>query len=137
MSKKFRSLVLKSTFKEIERLEPYLRDLQQWADFSDEQFFDIRLATNEAVSNAIVHGNNNDASNKVRIDASLKGNILEISVQDEGPGINLDNIPDPRDEENLLKQSGRGIFLIKQRADDVSSQKKESKLTMRFEIDGE
>lgn len=133
--KKLDTLTLTSSFEEIERLEPFLEALQEKAGFGDDRFERIRLAVNEAVTNAVLHGNKEDASKNVHITARREKNRVVISVQDEGPGFNPETLPDPLKEENLLKDSGRGIFLIQQYADEVEFSENATKLTMRFELD--
>ncbi len=130
--KELDTLTLTSSFDEIERLEPFLEDLQEKAGFGDDPFERIRLAVNEAVTNAVVHGNKEDDSKSVHITAYSEKSGLIISVQDEGPGFDPQTLPDPLQEENLLKDSGRGIFLIKQYADEVEFSENATKLTMRF-----
>jgi serine/threonine-protein kinase RsbW len=133
-AKNSKTLILQSTEKQIRRLKPFLEDLRKWFDFDEERFTEIRLALNEAVTNAIIHGNKNDASKKVYISASRNEKGLIISVKDEGEGFNVNNIPDPTEKDNLLKPSGRGIFLIKQQADEVSFTQKAT-ITMQFYLE--
>lgn len=133
----FKNLTLNSSFEEIERLEPYLQKLQVWAGFGDGQMIRIQMAVNEAATNAIIHGNKEDSSKKVEVSARKDCNTLKITVRDEGPGFDPDSLPDPLQEENLLKDSGRGVFLIKQYADEVEFSKNATKLTMHFKLDEE
>jgi serine/threonine-protein kinase RsbW len=129
------SLTLHSSFEEIKKLEPFLEALQERQNFSDDQFERVRLAANEAVTNGIVHGNQEDAAKSVHISVSASDDTLKISVQDEGPGFDPETLPDPLEEGNLLKDSGRGIFLIKQYADEVEFSENATKLTMRFALE--
>lgn len=129
-------LVLQSSFDQINRLESFLKQLQKEAGFDDQLFSQIRLALNEAVTNAIVHGNKEDASKTVHISASHDNNMLEISVRDEGAGFEPSSLPNPLDNENLLKESGRGVFLIKQYSDEVTFSNGGRTLTMRFALLG-
>src|SRR5688572_16506699 len=81
----------------------------------------VELALDEALTNAIIHGNQNDTSKAVRIGVALKKDAsLLIIVKDVGSGFDLTRVPEPTAEENLLMNHGRGIFLIKRLADDVS-----------------
>ncbi len=73
----------------------------------------------EAAVNAVLHGNAYDTSKKVTIGFDTTGNDLVISIADQGRGLNPEEIPDPLAPENLLKQSGRGIFLIRTFMDEV------------------
>ena len=94
------------------------------------------LALSEAVTNAVIHGNKQDPSKKVFVTASLDENsAIHISVQDEGPGFEPQSLPDPLKEDNLMKPSGRGVFLMKQYADDVSYNDKGNKVTLRFSVE--
>lgn len=130
----FNKLVLQSSFDQIDRLEPYLKSIREQVEFSDDQFSRIRLSVNEAVTNAIIHGNKEDPSKKVRITAEFQENTLKVSVKDEGSGFDPSSLPDPLQNKNLLKESGRGIFLIKQYADEVDFSDNGTKLTMQFNL---
>ena len=80
----------------------------------------VELALDEALANAVVHGNQSDSSKAVRIGVALKEDGgLVIIVKDVGPGFDVTCIPEPTAEENLLMTHGRGIFLIKQLVDDL------------------
>lgn len=86
---------------------------------SEEAAFGIDLAVREAVTNAVIHGNQEDENKTV--DVTLKGSpdAVEISVHDQGPGFNPEEVPDPTAAENLLKTSGRGIFFMRTFMDEV------------------
>jgi serine/threonine-protein kinase RsbW len=73
----------------------------------------------EAVANAINHGNRADLNKKIEISVCVDRNKLNIEVQDEGEGFDVTKLPDPLAPENLLKPTGRGIFLIKAFMDNV------------------
>ncbi len=73
----------------------------------------IGMSVRESVTNAIQHGNKLDQSKKVDIRFEVAPDQLEISVQDQGNGFRVDDLPNPLDPENLLKPSGRGIFYIR------------------------
>lgn len=80
----------------------------------------VELALDEALANAIIHGNQGDTSKAVRIGVALKKDAsLLIIVKDVGSGFDITRLPEPTAKENLLMNHGRGIFLIKQLADDV------------------
>jgi serine/threonine-protein kinase RsbW len=82
------------------------------------------MAVRESVINAIVHGNRSDAAKRVFIDFSARPQSdpvdFIVRVRDQGNGFDPDRLNDPLTAENVLKASGRGIFLIKQFMDDVS-----------------
>jgi serine/threonine-protein kinase RsbW len=88
-----------------------LEDVQR-NGFQGQSFFAINLALEEALTNAIKHGNRLDPAKKVHIEAKVTPKRAEITVEDEGPGFDRGGVPDPTSHENLEKCSGRGILLI-------------------------
>lgn len=130
-----KKLTLNSSLEEIERLEPFLNELQQWAGFDDEDRSQIMLVLSEAVSNAIVHGNQQNIDKKVFIEAERTAKILKVTVRDEGEGFNPHSLPNPLKEENLLNEGGRGVYLIKQYADDTQFSKGGTEITVTFHLD--
>jgi serine/threonine-protein kinase RsbW len=82
------------------------------AGFKGSEFFAIKLALEEALVNAIRHGNRLDPAKHVRIEARITPKKVEFLIEDEGPGFDRKGVPDPTAEENLEKCSGRGILLI-------------------------
>lgn len=129
-----KKLVLNSYFNEVERLESYIDELQEWADFGKEDYDRIMLTLSEATTNAIVHGNLENPRKKVRIVTFLKKRTLTISVWDEGKGFDPKALPDPLREENLLNEGGRGVYLIEKYADKVTYSRNGTKITMTFEL---
>jgi len=85
----------------------------------DEKLTNVLLAVTEATTNAIIHANKCDKNKKVTIDASVENSKLIIKIKDEGEGFDPGNIPDPTEPENLLKDSGRGIYLMRVYMDDL------------------
>lgn len=98
--------------------------------YPEKPLFSIKLALEEAIINAIKHGNKNDPTKKVHVEAIVGADKTEISVEDEGPGFDRASVPDPTAEENLCKCSGRGILLIESYMDSVSYSKNGRRLTM-------
>lgn len=89
----------------------------------DEKIFTGVLLASEAVTNAIEHGNENDASKRVLIEFQFIPGRAECWVEDEGAGFDRDAVADPLASENLLEDGGRGIFLIERLADEVVYEK--------------
>jgi CheY-like chemotaxis protein len=87
-------------------------------------------ALDEAFVNAVKHGNKHDHSKLVRITADLSSKEARFTVEDEGEGFNVSDIPDPRDPENLFKTSGRGVLLIYNIMDEVAYNERGNRLTM-------
>lgn len=87
--------------------------------FSQEQLHDIRLSLEEALVNAIKHGNNADPHLSVQLSVESSDTSLTITVSDQGKGFDFKHLPDPTAPVNLEKLSGRGVFLILNRMDKV------------------
>jgi len=88
------------------------------------------VALDEAFVNAVKHGNHNDPRKLVRITAELSAKEARFTVEDEGDGFNVQEIPDPRDPSNLFKSSGRGVLLIYNIMDEVQYNERGNRLTM-------
>ena len=102
-----------------EVVESAADQLASEAGLDDDQRFHIAMAVREAAINAILHGNEYDATRQIEVTLENTGADLVISIADEGRGFNPDKVPNPLAEENLLRGSGRGIFLIRQLMDEV------------------
>jgi serine/threonine-protein kinase RsbW len=89
------------------------------AGFDDEEVMKISMAVREAAVNAVLHGNAYDPTKKVMLAFERTPNDLVITIRDQGKGLDAGKIPDPLAPENLLKTSGRGIFLIRSFMDVV------------------
>ena len=87
--------------------------------FNEEAAFGIDMAVREAVTNAVLHGNQREATKKVEVTFRGSPSVIEITVRDRGAGFNLANVPDPTDPQNLLKASGRGILFMRTFMDEV------------------
>jgi serine/threonine-protein kinase RsbW len=79
----------------------------------------LMLSVTEATTNAIIHANKCDETKLVKIDVKIEDSKVIITVKDEGIGFNPGKIPDPTEPENLLKDSGRGIYLMRFYMDDL------------------
>lgn len=85
----------------------------------DDKIPGIILAVTEATTNAIIHANKSEINKLVKIAAFIENNSLVIKIKDEGKGFDPSKIPDPTAPENLLKDSGRGIYLMKVYMDEL------------------
>jgi len=97
--------------------------------------FDVRLAAQEAIVNAVEHGNHCDERKKIRIRCDVKDGSVIVVVRDEGDGFDPVTVPDPTLPENVLKEHGRGIFLMRNLCDEVrySPQGNEVTLIKKFQ----
>jgi serine/threonine-protein kinase RsbW len=82
-------------------------------EFSPRDVFGVRLALEEALVNAIKHGNRMDPAKQVKIICQISRDKVRIEIEDEGPGFNPDEVPDPTADENLERPCGRGIMLMR------------------------
>ncbi|MDZ4712518.1 MAG: ATP-binding protein [bacterium] len=112
------NLTLNSNRSEIQKFEEFLESVNSKFNLSAERFINLQIASSEAVVNAIVHGNNEDASKKVYVEIQFDDKSMLIKIRDEGKGFDLQTLPDPTSNENILKESGRGIFIIRSLVDD-------------------
>jgi serine/threonine-protein kinase RsbW len=92
-------------------------------NFSQEDIFAVHLALEEALINAIKHGNKMDPDKEVKIDSSMGSDRIEISMTDEGDGFDPEAVPDPRLGENLYKNEGRGLLLMQSYMDVIEYNK--------------
>ncbi len=84
-----------------------------------EKVASLLLAVTEAVTNAIIHANKSDKNKLVKISVEKKDGKLFIKIKDQGKGFDPSNVPDPTAPENLLKDSGRGLYLMRFYMDDL------------------
>ena len=82
-------------------------------EYSMRDVFGVRLALEEALVNAIKHGNGLDPDKTVRVNCLIEDDLLRVEIEDQGPGFNMSDVPDPTADENLERPCGRGIMLIK------------------------
>jgi serine/threonine-protein kinase RsbW len=113
-------LTCKSSPREIACVERFLQRINKTLRLDDGTMYRLLVSCTEAVNNAIVHGNKNNPDRRVTIRCTATEKAITIRVKDEGEGFNAENLPDPREEKNLLKESGRGVFLIRSLMDDVA-----------------
>jgi serine/threonine-protein kinase RsbW len=100
-------------------LEEFIIGIAEKYNLDKNKFNNLVLSFSEAVSNSIVHGNKLDKSKKVFIKVIVDGEKMIISIKDEGNGFDLKSVPDPTKPENLLKDSGRGIHIMKSFVDNL------------------
>ena len=110
-------LTFSSTTANIAIVENLVDELCETHSIKEDFYGNILIALTEAVNNAIVHGNKLDEDKQVRLAVSHSGEVLKFTIQDEGPGFDYDNLPDPTAPENIEKPNGRGVFLMKNLAD--------------------
>lgn len=112
-------MVIKSDLRNVARVEKVTEKIANHMHFTDEEKDSLAIAVTEIVGNAIVHGNKRDKTKRVTIDFEYKDKTIAVIIQDEGEGFNVGEIANPLEPENLLKESGRGIFIVRALMDVV------------------
>jgi len=112
-------LVLPSHIEAVADAAAAATDFVQNCGVAEEVAFGIDMAIREAVTNAMVHGNKEDEAKTVEVTLNCLGNALQIEVKDQGEGFDPTGVPDPTDPANIMKTSGRGIFLMRSFMDEV------------------
>ncbi len=100
-------------------LEEFIIEVANKAALSKDKLNNLALSFSEAVSNSIVHGNKLDKTKKIRIIVKIEKQKLIIILKDEGKGFDLKTVPDPTKQENIFKESGRGIHIMRNFLDDL------------------
>jgi serine/threonine-protein kinase RsbW len=108
-----KNLKITSNRSEILKFEKLLEEINGEFGLNHDRFINLQIAVSEALVNAIVHGNKENPDKFVLIDIEFDDSKLVIRIKDQGEGFNLEEIPDPTNNNNLLKEHGRGIFIIK------------------------
>lgn len=104
----------------IRMIESFIDNSKEKFHLDEDLYGNIMIAVTEAVNNAIKHGNKSNSEKNVTLTLTLTESEIKFKVEDQGPGFDHHNLPDPTAPENLEKPSGRGIFLMKHLADEVS-----------------
>ncbi|MBX7094359.1 MAG: ATP-binding protein [Flavobacteriales bacterium] len=99
---------------------------------NEDHYGNILIALTEAVNNAILHGNKQDPSKNITLTFENKETGLSFVVEDEGDGFDFQHLPDPTDPANLEKPNGRGVFLMKNLADEVTFTNQGKRVELKF-----
>jgi len=112
-------LEITSDTNNLRKVEKLSARVSHYAALSDSESDDLAIVTTELVNNAIQHGNKNNPDKKVTITFLVNSNYIEIRIKDEGTGFNPEKLKNPLAPENIMRESGRGIFLIKYLMDNI------------------
>jgi serine/threonine-protein kinase RsbW len=110
--------LLDSTLESVDDAEALAVGAARRAGFGEDDLTKIAMAVRESMVNAVVHGNRYNANKKVRVAVANSPERFTITIADEGQGFDFGNLPDPLAPENLMRTSGRGIFLIRSFMDE-------------------
>src|SRR6185312_12044796 len=107
-----------STLESVDSAEELAVKMAERAGVEEDELIKVGMAVRESMVNAVVHGNRYNANKKVRFSIAAEPGRFIIQVGDEGEGFDFNSLPDPLAPENLMKTSGRGIFLMRSFMDD-------------------
>ncbi|MDX1444591.1 ATP-binding protein [Lishizhenia sp.] len=129
-----KSIEVDSTIDNLTKVEAFVDDVCLEMDVRDESYGNVLIAVTEAFNNAVQHGNQGKSTCKVVVKAYEDTGFIKLSVKDEGDGFDYDNLPDPTAPENLEKENGRGVFLMKSLADEVEFEEKGALVILSFKL---
>lgn len=122
-------LDLESTLESVDLAEETVLREAQELGFDEDDQHRIGMSVRECMVNAVVHGNCYNARKKVHVTVSRAPDRLAVTITDEGEGFDLNSLPDPLANENLLRHSGRGLLLIQAFMDEFQMRAREPKGT--------
>ncbi len=128
------TLQLPSKPESITQLETLIEQIADKHQVSEDTFANMMTCLNEIAINAIVHGNKLDENKKVIVNADVDAKRVIWTITDEGEGFDYDHLPDPTAEENLENLTGRGVFIVKQLADQCVFNTKGNEVELHFKI---
>jgi serine/threonine-protein kinase RsbW len=126
VSNKRVEVTLESQLDSVSLAEEMCTRIAAAAGFDDDDCFKIGMSVREGVINAYNYGSQKQADKKIFLTFELTPEKLIVRVQDQGKGFKLEDVPDPLADENLLKSSGRGIFLMRSFMDEFDVQKSDA-----------
>ncbi len=109
-----------SNAENIHLVEKMIDNVCEELKVNEDHYGNILIALTEAVNNAIHHGNKLDPAKTTFVSCDFESNKLTFKVEDQGKGFDYTNLPDPTSPENLENPNGRGIFLMKNLADEIA-----------------
>jgi serine/threonine-protein kinase RsbW len=121
--------LLNSTLESVDEAERRVLHVAGQLGLEEDDLHALGMAVREAAVNAVVHGNRYSAKKKVHLKVSHTADRLTIVIADEGEGFDESSIPDPLASENLMRQSGRGLLLIRAFVDEFELKRREPKGT--------
>lgn len=135
MDKGLYSLQLSSNENSVAVVENFVDDLVSTLNIGDDVYANLMTCLNEAVTNAIFHGNKQNPNKLVYLNLEIiNQKRLVFTIADQGEGFNFNNLPDPTAPENLENLSGRGVFIMKQLADQCIFNTKGNEVELHFKF---
>ncbi len=125
-------ILIPSLPQNIRIVESFIDNAKDKYYLNDDIYGNIMIAVTESVNNAIIHGNKLDITKNVHLSLELLENEVKFTVQDEGEGFDVNNLPDPTAPENISKPGGRGIFLMQNLCDKVNFEDNGRRVELSF-----
>lgn len=129
------SIEIPSLIENIRIVESFIDNAKDKYELTDDVYGNIMIAVIESVNNAILHGNQTNKQKNVRLSANLLEGEIIFSVSDQGSGFDYKNLPDPTAPENVEKIGGRGIFLMRNLADEIQFKDDGRTVELTFYLD--
>jgi len=131
-------LELPNDIRSIEHAVDYvMRHCSTCGDYARRFNLNFRVGLTEALSNAMLYGNNSDPNKRVRIEVTVRVEEIAVRVTDQGEGFDPTTVPDPTLPGNISKSGGRGIFLMKALMDEVHFNEQGNSVTLVLRLEGE
>lgn len=127
-------LTLPSQQQQVCHVEKFVSQIFSKFNINRDTYGNILISLTEAVNNAIIHGNRQDKSKKVKVSFEKRNRDVAFRVSDEGQGFDYKNLPDPTAPENICECGGRGVFLMHQLSDDIKYTNHGRTVEMRFKL---
>jgi serine/threonine-protein kinase RsbW len=115
---KKRVFEIQSKRSQVKKVEEMMLEINKDFKLPDEDYRRLMIAVTEIIMNSIVHGNKENREKKVRVAVEYDSDKMKIVINDEGNGFEIESLPDPTLDENLMQAHGRGIFIAKSMVDE-------------------
>jgi serine/threonine-protein kinase RsbW len=112
-----------SLIENVKIIESFIDNARESFEINDDIYGNIMISVTECITNAIIHGNRENKEKLVHLELLMENNLLKFIIKDEGSGFNYNDLKDPTSPENIEKPGGRGLFLMKNLADEVKFEK--------------
>lgn len=129
-----KSLLINSRIENLRKVEKLVDELSAEYNISTDIYGNVLIAVLEAANNAILHGNKLDEGKMVKINMGIDEDVLKFRIEDEGPGFDYKNVPDPTAPENIENVNGRGIFLMEKLSDKMEFTRNGATVELEFNL---
>jgi serine/threonine-protein kinase RsbW len=113
-------LEIESSRSRIREIEQLMSRANEYFGLSEDEYNRMMIGVTEIAVNAIVHGNKENITKKVRVTVELNDEKMKITIADEGEGFDMEKLPDPTKAENILDIHGRGIYIARNMVDELT-----------------